>query len=79
MPPRAGGWTGTPTPASTSSALGRASSAPWSCAAGRTWRLCLPLARSTSRAISWSMTSCPRFCLPVPPVPCCLGMRLGQV
>ncbi|GFH09206.1 hypothetical protein HaLaN_04307 [Haematococcus lacustris] len=40
-PHRAGGWNGTPTHASTSSALG---SAPWSCANGMTWRLCLPLA-----------------------------------
>ncbi|GFH28777.1 hypothetical protein HaLaN_27324 [Haematococcus lacustris] len=59
-PQGAGGWTGTPTGASTSNALGRACSAPWSCVAMRAWRLCPPLARSTSRATSASMTGCPR-------------------
>ncbi|GFH24026.1 hypothetical protein HaLaN_21740 [Haematococcus lacustris] len=50
----------TPTPASTCSALGTVCNAPWRCAAERASRLCLPLARSTSRATSWSMTGCSR-------------------
>ncbi|KAL6758266.1 hypothetical protein V8C86DRAFT_1514959 [Haematococcus lacustris] len=59
-PHGASGWTRTSTRASASSAWGSACSTPLTCAAVRSFRRSLPLAKNTSRATSRSKTGCPR-------------------